>query len=82
MTATTSSPPADPEVAALDLIVQAAEAATGSTAFRPVLQDLADALHAEGSDPASASRPQQRGRHKMSGGSDTGHGEAETAADA
>jgi hypothetical protein len=43
-----ASPPADPESAALDLIVQAAEAATGSTAFRAVLQDLAGALHAEG----------------------------------
>lgn len=48
MTTTINTPPADPEVAALDLIVQAAEAATGSTAFRAVLQDLAGALHAEG----------------------------------
>lgn len=48
MTTTTSTPPADPESAALDLLVQAAEAATGSTVFRAVLQDLAGALHAEG----------------------------------
>jgi hypothetical protein len=47
MTAANSKPPDDPESAALDLIVQAAEAATGS-AFRAVLQDLAGALHAEG----------------------------------
>jgi hypothetical protein len=45
---TTSTAPADPESAALDLLVQAAEDATGSTAFRAVLQDLAGLLHAEG----------------------------------
>lgn len=48
MATTISTPPADPESAALTLIVEAAEAATGSTAFRAVLQDLAGALHAEG----------------------------------
>jgi hypothetical protein len=48
MTTTIGTLPADPEAAALDLIVQAAEAATGSTAFRAVLQDLAGLLHAEG----------------------------------
>ena len=47
MTTTISTTPADPESAALDLIVDAAEAATGSTAFRAVLQDLAGALHVE-----------------------------------
>jgi len=47
MTTSTSTSPADPEAAALDLLVQAAETATGSTAFRPVLQDLAGLLHAE-----------------------------------
>jgi hypothetical protein len=48
MTITTSITPADPESAALELLVQSAEAATGSTAFRAVLQDLAGALHVEG----------------------------------
>jgi hypothetical protein len=48
MTTATSTTPADPESAALELIVQAAEAATGSSAFRAVLQDLAGALHVEG----------------------------------
>lgn len=48
MTTTIGTLPADPEAAALELIVQAAEAATGSTAFRAVLQDLAGPLHAEG----------------------------------
>lgn len=48
MTTTISTPPTDPESAALDLLVQAAETATGSTAFRAVLQDLAGVLHAEG----------------------------------
>lgn len=50
MTTTYAPPidPADPEAAALDLIVEAAEAATGSTAFRPVLQDLAGLLQVEG----------------------------------
>lgn len=47
MTITVDTPPTDPETAALDLIVQAAEDATGSTAFRAVLQDLAGLLHAE-----------------------------------
>jgi hypothetical protein len=42
------TPPTDPESAALDLLVRSAETATGSTAFRAVLQDLAGALHAEG----------------------------------
>lgn len=48
MTTATSTPPAEPESAALDLIVQAAENATGSTAFRAPLQTLAGLLHAEG----------------------------------
>jgi hypothetical protein len=48
MTTTTSTLPADPETAALNLLVDAAETATGSTAFRAVLQDLAGALSAEG----------------------------------
>jgi len=48
MTTTTSTAPADPESAGLELLVQAAEAATGSTAYRAVLQDVAGALHAEG----------------------------------
>lgn len=39
--------PTDPEASALDLIVDAAEAATGSTAFRAVLQDLAGLLQLE-----------------------------------
>lgn len=47
MTTTISTPPTDPESAALDLLVRAAETATGGTAFRAVLQDLAGALHAE-----------------------------------
>jgi hypothetical protein len=47
MTIAVDHPPTDPETAALDLLVSAAEAATGSTAFRAVLQDLAGALHAE-----------------------------------
>lgn len=45
MTTTIRTPPADPESAALDLTVQAAETATG---FRAVLQNLAGALHVEG----------------------------------
>lgn len=48
MTTTTSTAPADPESAGLELLVQAVEDATGSTAFRAVLQDLAGLLHAEG----------------------------------
>lgn len=48
MTTAIDTLPADPETAALDLLVQAAEAATGSTAFRAVLQDLAGLLHGEG----------------------------------
>lgn len=51
MTIATYTPPADPadaEAAALELIVEAAEAATGSPAFRGVLQELAAALQAEG----------------------------------
>lgn len=50
MTTTYTPPihPADPEAAALDLIVEAAEAATGSTAFRAVLQDVAGLLQVEG----------------------------------
>lgn len=40
--------PADPEAAALNLIIEAAETATGSTAFRAVLQDLAGLLQVEG----------------------------------
>lgn len=48
MTSANSTPPADPESAALDLLVQSAETATSSTAYRAVLQDLAGALKAEG----------------------------------
>lgn len=48
MTTTISTPPTDPESAALDLLVEAAETAAGSTAFRAVLQDLAGALQIEG----------------------------------
>jgi hypothetical protein len=48
MTTAINKPPADPESAALALLVAAAETATGSTAFRAVLQDLAGALDAEG----------------------------------
>jgi len=47
MATPTNTPPDDPEAAALDLLVEAAETATGSTAFRPALQDLAGLLHAE-----------------------------------
>ena len=47
MTATIGTPPTDPESAALELLVDAAEAATGSTAIRAVLQDLAGVLHVE-----------------------------------
>ncbi|EFG79568.1 hypothetical protein HMPREF0591_0545 [Mycobacterium parascrofulaceum ATCC BAA-614] len=47
MTTATSTAPADPESAGLELLVQAAEDATGSTAFRAVLQDLAGALGVE-----------------------------------
>lgn len=48
MTTIISMPPTDPETAALDLLVDAAETATGSTAFRAALQDLAGALQVEG----------------------------------
>lgn len=48
MTTVVDTPSADPESAALDLLVRAAETATGSTAFRAVLQDVAGVLHAEG----------------------------------
>lgn len=48
MTTAIDTPTTDPESAALNFLVQAAEAATGSTAFRAVLQDLAGVLHAEG----------------------------------
>lgn len=48
MTSITSTAPADPESAGLELLVQAAEDATGTTAFRAALQDLAGLLHAEG----------------------------------
>lgn len=50
MTTTYTPPidPADPEAAALNLIVEAAETATGSTAFRPILQELAGLLQVEG----------------------------------
>lgn len=48
MTITRTTTPLDPEAAALDLLVRAAETATGSTAFREPMQDLAGALHAEG----------------------------------
>lgn len=44
---TAPADPADPEAAALDLIVRAAETATGSAAFRAVLQDLAGLLQLE-----------------------------------
>jgi hypothetical protein len=39
--------PTDPEAAALEMIVTAAEEATGSTAFREVLQDFCGLLHAQ-----------------------------------
>ncbi|RDH75496.1 amino acid aminotransferase [Mycolicibacterium moriokaense] len=48
MTTAIGVPPADPESAALELLVDAAETATGSAAFRAILQDLAGLLHAEG----------------------------------
>lgn len=48
MTITVDTLPADPEGAALALLVQAAEAATGSAAFRGVLQDLAGLLQIDG----------------------------------
>jgi hypothetical protein len=48
MTIIVDTPPTDPETAALDFLVRVAESATGSTAFRAVLQDLAGVLHAEG----------------------------------
>jgi hypothetical protein len=41
------TPPTDSESAALELLVRSAETATGSAAFRAVLQDVAGALHAE-----------------------------------
>jgi len=47
MTITPSTPPTCPEATALDLLVDAAETTTGSTAFRAPMQDLAGALHAE-----------------------------------
>jgi hypothetical protein len=47
MTTIVDTPPADPESTALELLVRAAETATGSTAFRAVMQDIAGALHAE-----------------------------------
>ncbi len=47
MTTTIGAPPADPESAALDLIVQAAEA-IGSIELRAVLENLAGALQVEG----------------------------------
>jgi hypothetical protein len=47
MTIIAHTPPTDPESAALELLVRSAETATGSTAFRAVLQDVAGALHAE-----------------------------------
>ncbi|GAB7069776.1 hypothetical protein JCM12141A_40650 [Mycolicibacterium hodleri] len=40
--------PADPEAAALTMIVTSAEEATGSSAFRSILQDFAGLLHADG----------------------------------
>jgi hypothetical protein len=39
---------ADPESAALDLIVQLPAALLGTSAFTPVLQDFCGLLHAEG----------------------------------
>ena len=48
MTTPTSAPPADPETAALDLLVRIAEAVPGATALRAVLCDFAAALHIEG----------------------------------
>lgn len=47
MTITVDHSPTNPETAALDLLVDAAETAAGSTAFRAALQDLAGVLHAE-----------------------------------
>ncbi|MGV0740319.1 amino acid aminotransferase [Mycobacterium syngnathidarum] len=44
---TTSTPPADPETAALDLIVRIAEAVPGAGALRAALHDFAGALHIE-----------------------------------
>lgn len=48
MTTTTSTPLADPESAALDLIVRIAEAVPGAGALLASLQHLASALHIEG----------------------------------
>lgn len=48
MTITVDTLSADPEAAALELLVDAAEVATGSAAFRAVLQDVAGALQVEG----------------------------------
>lgn len=45
---TTSTRPADPETAALDLIVQIAESVPGADALRASLQNLAGVLHLEG----------------------------------
>ena len=45
---TTQIYPTNAEAAALDLIVTAAEEATGSTAFRAALQDFCGLLQAEG----------------------------------
>lgn len=47
MTITVDPPPTNPESAALELLVRSAETATGSTAFRAVLQDVAGLLQAE-----------------------------------
>ncbi|TDL01548.1 amino acid aminotransferase [Mycobacterium paragordonae] len=48
MTTPPSTPPADPETAALDLIVRIGEAVPGAVALRGALQDFAGALHVEG----------------------------------
>lgn len=48
MAITVDTLPTDPEHAALELLVDAAETATGTTAFRAVLQDLAGLLHVDG----------------------------------
>jgi hypothetical protein len=48
MTTTISTQPADPESAALDLIVRIGEAVPDTTALRTSLQHLAGALRIEG----------------------------------
>lgn len=48
MKLTTSTPPADPESAALDFIVRIAEAVPGAAALRASLQHLAGVFQLEG----------------------------------